>query len=615
LSKIKRYDSIDRTNKFHRVMHTKRRISIFVKMNLFICFILVCILASYAYSNRISETTLKREIQNYNAVNSAFLLSQVDMQIDHLSNYAISLGRDTDILRFGNQGDQLGRYESIELNNTIRQKIILFSITGKWNNEVTVISPSARQLISTTSQYGSFPSLEDKKIWRNWHFEPEPLPQTELPPTANTRAQSGSGYFTKDIVDPVSSVASPERARLIIEIRFPVENILKMLEQSTSTVNGGGSFLYEQDDGSAIHNLSKDDTMHKLIPHLQQNLKDDSGSFTAPLEGKQYWIHYAYSKTLGWYLIDYLPASDILAPIDNSRMWFMITVLFILISGIFAAFVLYRNVQMPIKELIHGVQRIKFGDYSIRLRKTHDEFGFLFNRFNDMAEQIEQLVVNVLKEKLHTNEAVLKQLQAQINPHFLYNCLYFIKNKASIGDTEAIKAMALDLGDYYRYSTKMDSSETTVKDEIGLIEKYLNIQNMRSNRLKYTLQIPDSLYELQIPRLLLQPVIENAVEHGIESGSGTGEIHVCGEIDKGTVRFMVDDNGSGLTEQQQNELMTSFNLPESTQSVGLWNVYQRLKHKFGKSADLKLENSQLGGLRVIIQWTIRAEAESPRHEA
>ncbi len=121
-----------------------------------------------------------------------------------------------------------------------------------------------------------------------------------------------------------------------------------------------------------------------------------------------------------------------------------------------------------------------------------------------MAEQIQELIEKVYKETLRSREATLKQLQSQINPHFLYNCLFYIKNMASLGEKEAVVAMSLNLGEYYRYTTRLENPMTTIREEMKLIQNYLEIQTMRMQRLGYEIAIPEDMMELEIPRLLIQ---------------------------------------------------------------------------------------------------------------
>src|SRR5699024_4944091 len=152
----------------------------------------------------------------------------------------------------------------------------------------------------------------------------------------------------------------------------------------------------------------------------------------------------------------------------------------------------------------------------------------LYENFNDMADEIENLIVRVYKGEVISRDAMIKKLQAQINPHFLYNCLFFISNMNRLGNDEAVESMNQNLAEYFRYSTRLDEPMTTLDKELEVVENYLTIQHLRMERLKFEISFPDSMHSIVIPKLLLQPLIENSVIHGIESKRGLGLIKVTG---------------------------------------------------------------------------------------
>ncbi|UUZ86532.1 histidine kinase [Paenibacillus sp. P26] len=230
-----------------------------------------------------------------------------------------------------------------------------------------------------------------------------------------------------------------------------------------------------------------------------------------------------------------------------------------------------------------------------------------------MAEQIQELVEDVYEEKILRREATLKQLQAQINPHFLYNSLFFIINTAKMGDQESVVAMAQNLAEYYRYTTRLEEQNVPLREELRLVESYLTIQNLRLQRLYYEIDVPETMQELTMPRLLLQPIVENAIIHGIERVPGDGFILITGRMEEGQCLLTVEDNGAGLSEQGLQELRGKLRSPmDRGMGTGVWNVHQRLQYAFGDQAGLLLEPSPQGGLRVTLQW--RPQEAKPRHE-
>jgi len=274
--------------------------------------------------------------------------------------------------------------------------------------------------------------------------------------------------------------------------------------------------------------------------------------------------------------------------------------------GISASILLYRNIQSPIKKLIQGLRRVQRGDYSVRLHsKDQNEFSFLFHRFNDMSHQIQDLIENVFHEKIRAKEATLKQLQAQINPHFLYNCLGYIINMAQMKDEQAVVSMAHNLSAYYRYTTRMERETSSLRDEIKLLINYLDIQKLRNGRIEYHIDIPEDMLAQSVPRLMLQPMVENSVIHGVAKSYSSGEIRITGESVDGFGKIYIDDDGPGLSPGQYEALNLKMQEPlQEEMGCGLWNTNQRIMHLFGSRSYLLFGPSPLGGFRTEIVWEL-----------
>ncbi|MDG0792267.1 sensor histidine kinase [Cohnella ginsengisoli] len=290
-------------------------------------------------------------------------------------------------------------------------------------------------------------------------------------------------------------------------------------------------------------------------------------------------------------------------PITNSRHLFYISTGLLLALSLLAAALLYRNVQVPIRELIRGVQKLKRGDYSARLSaKTNNEFQYLFLQFNHMTEEIQRLIENVFAEKLRVREATLKQLQSQINPHFLYNSFAFIQSMAQLDNRDAIIAVTQHLSKYYRYTTRVEKQTGSLEEEMALIRNYLEIHAMKMHRLQYAIDIAPELLPMELPRLLLQPIVENAIIHGIGMKPGAGIIRIAAEKTETGADIVVDDNGAGLDPDGLARLRAKLLATmDDEMGCGLWNIRQRVVHQFGAESDLLLDASPLGGLRVTIR--------------
>jgi two-component system sensor histidine kinase YesM len=254
------------------------------------------------------------------------------------------------------------------------------------------------------------------------------------------------------------------------------------------------------------------------------------------------------------------------------------------ISVVLAAF-LSTSVARPIDTLALSMRRLESGDFTVQVpEKRKDEIGQLNKSFNIMVKRIESLVQRTKEEEKLLAAAELKALQSQINPHFLYNTLGAIKSIAKLHDEREIHDIVVQLGKLLRGA--MDASDEVIplQKSIEQAESYLIIQRIRyGNKLKVDIDVQEEILQVKTPKLLLQPIVENAVVHGLEKKLGEWSIRIAGAGDNGLIRLSVADNGIGFDASA-----SDFRAEEK--KVGMANVYRRLKLYYGESADLLVES-------------------------
>lgn len=572
-----------------------RKLTIFARIVIMIVLLLIPVLLLYGYTNRVSVDVVKNEIESSSLSQLSFLLQQFDATIEQLAMYTIILSADPHVRELMDR-DISDPYDQLGEQYRVGQKLSLQSVSSSWVNEMTIYLPKQGMMISSNSFKDFDPTGEVERfaLQKGWVYDDTSQSYTKHP----------GARFVRQITEP-HNVTSPDQVNAMIQVGFPVTNISNMLDM----VQGGGRsnpFLYREGYrpiGSATFDA---DAVNEVIAQLDNRTLADSGHLVMDIEQGQLAVFYVKSKQLGWYLVDYAPVESILQPIRQTNALFYTTVGLLLAISVLASYMLYRNVQQPIRQLMQGVQLLKKGKLSTRIQhRSNNEFNFLFERFNEMAEEIQDLVERVYAEKIRLHEATLKQLQAQINPHFLYNSLFFIINTAKMGDTSSVVAMAQNLAQYYRYTTRMDDEPTSLREELELVKNYLEIHNLRLDRLQYEINVPESMLDLPVPRLLLQPIIENAVIHGIENKPGQGLIRISGNANAYDDHYtlIVEDNGCGMPEEAVQRLEKELCLPMDNQTgCGVWNVHQRLRYVFGAGSGLRFATNSLGGLQVTMTW-------------
>ncbi|MCS7458599.1 histidine kinase [Paenibacillus doosanensis] len=561
-------------------------------MVLFIVLLLIPIVLLYGFSNRVSIEVVEEEIQNSNLNRISFFTSQMDSVIDQLSIIPIIVSKDRSIQELLKTTKE---YEQLQLQEAIVGKLILLSATSSWSNRLTIYLPGLKQAISSDYNGVYDPDFFRSSIKPDWEYHALP---------------AGDSYFAKFILSPLISYKNPEDAEAVTEVRFSRRNVMNMLADYKQD-GKGDPFLYSPGTGPIVSSAANEALIGELTSYLNGQQLSPMGHRIVELRHEKYLVGYVQSKSLGWYVVDYLPLQQILSPIVKSRNLFYGSIALLLAMSVVVALMLYKQVQIPIQLLLRGVQGIQAGKYALRLNhRPNNEFEYVFARFNEMAAQIQELLEKVYMEHIRFREAKLKQLQSQINPHFLYNCLFFIKNTIAVGDKHAATEMVVNLGDYFRHITKLENTMTTLHEEMKLVQNYLNIQNLRMDRFHYEIDIPDSMAQLEIPRLLIQPIVENAIIHGIGKSERYGIVTITGQRQWGENKIVIDDNGIGMSPEKLAELQHKISLPmDKEMSCGLWNVHQRLLYQFKESSGLLLSASPSGGLRIVLKWAER-EAES-----
>lgn len=288
--------------------------------------------------------------------------------------------------------------------------------------------------------------------------------------------------------------------------------------------------------------------------------------------------------------------------------------------GLFLLLTLYmlliRNMLFkPFHELIMGMKKISLGMLDVRLKQGKTiEFQFLGDTFNMMAEQIKTLKIDVYEEQLLVKQGELRQLQAQINPHFYMNSLNIIYNLAALKDTESVKSMSLHLADYFRFIMRVNRDTITLDEELTHINNYITIQKMRfPDRLDCIIRVPEQLRAFPVAALTVQPFVENAIIHGFKNRrklfivtiEASTEIMADG---RSVMKVVVSDNGTGFEPHVLGLLQRKQYVSQSDSSstgLGIMNVMDRLALLYGQAAAVRFENEETAdgercGARITI---------------
>ena len=266
-----------------------------------------------------------------------------------------------------------------------------------------------------------------------------------------------------------------------------------------------------------------------------------------------------------------------------------------------------RSITKPIQKLCVVAKQAGQGNFSVRMDETGTyELAVLNDSFNRMVEELDKLVEDIRVEQLNLRAAELKLLQEQINPHFLYNTLDTIMWLAESKDTEQVVKMVSSLSDFFCTTLSKGKDFITVEEEKKHIKSYLEIQQFRyRDILEYEICFSEEIYQYEMLKLTLQPLVENALYHGIKNKRGLGHIKVTGEKEGENLIFKVRDNGIGMTEErsrQVQQLIRGEKLSDKESSgFGLFNINERIRLHYGMEYGLTLKSTYREGTEFQVK--------------
>lgn len=329
----------------------------------------------------------------------------------------------------------------------------------------------------------------------------------------------------------------------------------------------------------------------------------------------------------GVFVFDSLPVPfenwTIVKGIPNERMYsgaqsiakmnIYILLFFFMISMI-ATFFVSSKLISPIKTLIENMKKVEKGRLEVDFQSLgNDEFGQLGKHFTSMVNQINELIVKKYRLEIENKSNQIRVLQSQINPHFLYNSFQSIGTIALKKNVPEVYSLLTSLSSIMRYSMNIEEDVVPLSKELNHVNAYLVLQKERfQDRLTYSIHVTDELKVIMVPKMILQPIVENYFKHGLEETGNEGKIDIDIYKVKKKLKIVVQDNGVGVSEQRLLEieqmLIKGLMLSKTqSTSIGLQNIVERLQLYYGKSGKMGVENCKGGGFKVTLEMPLLHE--------
>jgi two-component system sensor histidine kinase YesM len=372
---------------------------------------------------------------------------------------------------------------------------------------------------------------------------------------------------------------------------------------------GKGEALLVSDEGLPLSTIGASIRQALEEKELSAYLDDGSAAYKIVQLDKPYLLVAKSSRMANMDLLLMLPERTLLEGLPFFRnLTYLIPMLAAIMLGLYLFF-LQNSIVKPIHQFIKGMRKIRSGDLSVRMEDNKLlEFITLKETFNGMAQQIEHLKIDIYEEQIRTQKAELKHLQAQIHPHFFMNSLNIVYQLAQMRDYEIIQNMSLHLVRYFRYTTRTQVSTITIKEEVDHIYDYLAIQKYRfPETLEFDFEVDPTIEAMEIPPLIIQPIVENAMVHGFSIRTGTPfrirvKISSSDDSAEGALIIEVEDNGKGISAEQSEILQEKVHeLEPGDGSLGLWNVVRRCRLYYKAPVRMTFADAAPHGTLITLQ--------------
>ena len=310
-------------------------------------------------------------------------------------------------------------------------------------------------------------------------------------------------------------------------------------------------------------------------------------------------------KQTGWFMVTVLPSGPLITQSNSIMIQYILMYLGFLVIALFLAHFMSRSITKRVSSVIHQMSKVRKGTLSpMDSPVYHDEIGDLIDTYNYMTRKMDQLMTDQAKAAEELRIAEFHSLQAQINPHFLYNTMDMINWLAQQGRTEEVSQAVQSLSRFYKLTLSRKQSISTISRETEHVSIYLQIQNMRfNNGITYVEDIPDELMEYQIPKLTLQPIVENSVLHGIlETPDKTGTIVLTGWMEDSDIVLLISDDGVGISPELLPKILYGEgNSSSGGTNIAVHNTHRRLQILYGPDYGLTYSSEPGKGTEVEIR--------------
>ena len=586
------------------INYMKRKSGISMQNKIF-CWSSLLILVSLIVT-AILINTVSTNVNVNNALGSArreqaLIINNLDTKITHIQDYVVSVAVDPRVIAEAKAHpsppvEEVKKYKlRLELNKIISSIMGLNRNVYMWD---LVAADNEFFGVSGYDMSGVEELLDDEyfeAVRENWGVT------ISGPYQLHNKGQRTTPVFlvTKPIVDLDSRAIYGYVMFVIKESNFASifeNNMPQNVESSFYILNEENTVVSSSDKAIISQNIQKIGTFS------ESELKElyETGSLTKNVKGQDmlYTISQELKDPVQWTVISCQPLDSLLVGQKILNKWIFVIAAISCFAALLISYIISRSLSRPIMELASTIHDAAEGDFSQKAnRQSAGEIEVLYEGFNNLMNAVNRLLKRVYKEQEEKSEYQFHLIQAQIKPHFLYNTLEMIKSLIDLGMGETASRCISAMASFYRLSLNRGNDIISVFDEVKLSQQYMHLQKLRYiEYLDYHFDIPEELTKYQLPKMTLQPILENSIYHGIKEKQEEGIVEISLTEYGEYLRFVIVDNGIGMTEETLGHLRrtieSSSDLEEtdSPKSFGMASINRRLKLLYGEDYSFTIDS-------------------------
>lgn len=557
---------------------------LFIFLTLVIPWIIISILFLSIANSRILESNLNMTMQSRN-----FALESFEEQLENIGSTARSGNTLSKTLYLSVMSDQLTGYNRTEATEQIYDSLSPIFYSNTLVETARVYSLPLKTCFSGANAKGWTQTIKEEEFY-------------ELAESLQTGNELALVNGKPALLIPnsyTSPVCIMEVELSKYQLRHRITSALELPNESL--------FSIALNDGEFRLSNIKESELISFAVEKSTGLK--TGEIIDLRFGStDYWLYVYRSSDMGFEYFELIPNAAFTRATSLSMI--LLAIFMILSVGVIAVFFVQsvKLIHRPLQNLNNSFDKLRHGELTARAEHPETkDFSYLYDNFNHMAAELEQLVSENYKQQILLQKAELNQLQAQINPHFLYNSFFWLQRVVSSGDIEQAEQLTRELGIYFRYITKKNSDTVMLREENEHAKIYANLQAVRfTGRIEVEFgEMPQEFEDIQVPKLFLQPLIENAFKYGLEDKLSDGILKVEYRKTEDGLVITVEDNGELMTDEvieDLNERLENLKTDDTAAGLsGMLNIARRLQIYYHSDNCFAISRSSLGGLCVAVR--------------